>query len=142
VLFFLRTIRFPQTFEPVLTGSAAGTLPIGGKIFKSNPFGNFSLPVPPVRIVDITAGTGGLALELVFVSIHSGDFLSFSFDSRNYNIILFEKLQKFFSPYALRAVCGLRLNFFAAAGRGPCAGKGEDFENQVSIRGRGSTPYP
>jgi hypothetical protein len=124
VLFFLRAFRFPQTFEPVLTGSAAGALPIGGKIFKNNPFGNFSLLVSPVRIVDITAGTGALALELIFVSAHSGNFLFLSFGTRNYNIILFEKLQKFFFPYALRSVRGLRPNFLLLPARGHPQGMG------------------
>jgi hypothetical protein len=69
-LFLLLAFRLPQAFEPVFPHAASGAFPIVGKVLKSGPFGNLSVFVSPVRVVDIPAGAGTLALELVLVFAH------------------------------------------------------------------------
>jgi hypothetical protein len=72
--FLLLAFRLPRAFEPVFPHAATGAFPIVGKVFKSGTFGDLSLPVSPVGIVDIPAGAGSLALlELVLVFAHSQD---------------------------------------------------------------------
>jgi hypothetical protein len=88
-LFLLLAIRLPQTFEPVFPYAAAGASPIGGKVFKIGSLGDFSLLVPPVRVVNVAAGAGSLALELVLVFTQFQVFsLTFSFHLENYNMFL------------------------------------------------------
>jgi hypothetical protein len=69
-LFFLLAFRLPHAFEPVFSNSAAGAFSIIRKVSKGGSFGDLSLFVSPVLVLDIPAGSGSPALKLVLVFAH------------------------------------------------------------------------